>query len=202
MCFTSIKNMIAIQSPATSIELSINLTDEQFFQLCQNNRDYQFERTASGELIIMPPTGSETSKRNIDLSYQLQAWSRQNNLGVAFDSSGGFKLPNGADRSPDASWVKKERWDALTPEQKDSFAPLCPDFVVELRSKTDSLKKLQEKMQEYIDNGARLGWLIDRQNRRVEIYRPGQSVEILQNPATVSGEDVLPGFVLDLAEIM
>lgn len=202
MCFTSIKNMIAIQSPATSIELSINLTDEQFFQLCQNNRDYQFERTASGELIIMPPTGSETSKRNIDLSYQLQAWSRQNNLGVAFDSSGGFTLPNGAARSPDASWVKKERWDALTPEQKDSFAPLCPDFVVELRSKTDSLKKLQEKMQEYIDNGARLGWLIDRQNRRVEIYRPGQSVEILQNPATVSGEDVLPGFVLDLAEIM
>ncbi|MGB3264809.1 MAG: Uma2 family endonuclease [Microcoleus sp.] len=194
--------MIAIQSPANSIELSINLTDEQFFQLCQNNRDYQFERTASGELIIMSPTGSETSKRNIDLSYQLRAWSRQNNLGVAFDSSGGFKLPNGADRSPDASWVKKERWDALTPEQKDSFAPLCPDFVVELRSKTDSLKKLQEKMQEYIDNGARLGWLIDRQNRRVEIYRPGQSVEILQNPATVSGEDVLPGFVLDLAEIM
>ncbi|MEG4998090.1 Uma2 family endonuclease [Microcoleus sp. B4-D4] len=194
--------MIAIQSPATSIELSINLTDEQFFELCQHNRDYQFERTASGELIIMPPTGSETSKRNIDLSYQLRAWSRQNNLGVAFDSSGGFKLPNGADRSPDASWVKKERWDALTPEQKDSFAPLCPDFVVELRSKTDSLKKLQEKMQEYIDNGARLGWLIDRQNRRVEIYRPGQDVEILQNPATVSGEDVLPGFVLDLAEIM
>ena len=150
----------------------------------------------------MPPTGSETSKRNIDLSYQLRAWSRQNNLGVAFDSSGGFTLPNGADRSPDASWVKKERWDALTAEQKDSFAPLCPDFVVELRSKTDSLKKLQDKMQEYIDNGARLGWLIDRQNRRVEIYRPGQDVEILQNPTTLSGEDVLPGFVLDLSEII
>ncbi|MEG4305609.1 Uma2 family endonuclease [Microcoleus sp. D3_18a_C4] len=194
--------MIAIQFPQTSIELSINLTDEQFFQLCQNNRDYQFERTASGELIIMPPTGSETSKRNMDLSYQLRAWSRQNNLGVAFDSSGGFRLPNGADRSPDASWVKKERWDALTPEQKDSFAPLCPDFVVELRSRTDSLKKLQEKMQEYIDNGAKLGWLIDRQNQRVEIYRPGQDVEIIQNPRTLSGEDVLPGFVLDLAEIM
>src|SRR6476469_6831385 len=179
-----------------------HLTDEQFFQLCQNNRDYQFERTASGELIIMPPTGSETSKRNMDLSYQLRAWSRQNNLGVAFDSSGGFRLPNGADRSPDASWVKKERWDALTPEQKDSFAPLCPDFVVELRSRTDSLKKLQEKMQEYIDNGAKLGWLIDRQNRRVEIYRPGQDVEIIENPATLSGEDVLPGFVLNLEEIM
>ncbi|MEG5162164.1 Uma2 family endonuclease [Microcoleus sp. AT3-A2] len=194
--------MIAIQFPTNSIELSINLTDEQFFQLCQNNRDYQFERTASGELIIMPPTGSETSKRNMDLSYQLRAWSRQNNLGVAFDSSGGFTLPNGADRSPDASWVKKERWDALTPEQKDSFAPLCPDFVVELRSRTDSLKKLQEKMQEYIENGAKLGWLIDRQNRRVEIYRPGQDVEILENPATLSGEDVLPGFVLNLEEIM
>ncbi|MEG3901864.1 Uma2 family endonuclease [Microcoleus sp. B4-C5] len=194
--------MIAIQFPQTSIELSINLTDEQFFQLCQNNRDYQFERTESGELIIMPPTGSETSKRNMDLSYQLRAWSRQNNLGVAFDSSGGFRLPNGADRSPDASWVKKERWDALTPEQKDSFAPLCPDFVVELRSRTDSLKKLQEKMQEYIENGAKLGWLIDRQNRRVEIYRPGQDVEIIENPATLSGEDVLPGFVLNLEEIM
>ena len=194
--------MIAINYPSTSIELSIDLTDEQFFQLCQNNRDYQFERTASGELIIMPPTGSETSRRNIDISYQLRAWSRQNNLGVAFDSSGGFTLPNGADRSPDASWVKKERWDALTPEQKDSFAPLCPDFVVELRSKTDSLKKLQEKMQEYIDNGARLGWLIDRQNRRVEIYRPDREIEIIQNPATLSGEDVLPGFVLDLAEII
>ncbi|MEG4491805.1 Uma2 family endonuclease [Microcoleus sp. D3_18_C4] len=194
--------MIAIQFPTNSIELSINLSDEQFFELCQHNRDYQFERTASGELIIRPPTGSETSKRNMDLSYQLQAWSRQHNLGVAFDSSGGFTLPNGADRSPDASWVKKERWDALTPEQKDSFAPLCPDFVVELRSRTDGLKKIQEKMQEYIDNGAKLGWLIDRQNRRVEIYRPGQDVEIIENPATLSGEDVLPGFVLNLEEIM
>ncbi|MCC3408068.1 MAG: Uma2 family endonuclease [Microcoleus sp. PH2017_10_PVI_O_A] len=194
--------MIAIQSPATSIELSIDLTDEQFFQLCQKNRDYQFERTASGELIIMSPTGSETSIRNADLTSQLRVWNRETKLGVVFDSSGGFTLPNGADRSPDASWVKKERWDALTPEQKESFAPLCPDFVVELRSKTDSLKKLQEKMQEYIDNGAKLGWLIDRQNRRVEIYRPDRKVEIIQNPATLSGEDVLPGFVLDLVEIM
>ena len=202
--------MIAIQSPATSIALSINLTDEQFFELCQNNRDYQFERTASGELIIMPPTGSETSIRNADLTSQLRVWNRETKLGVVFDSSGGFTLPNGADRSPDSSWVKKERWDALTAEEKDIFAPLCPDFVVELReaklsrreSKTDSLKKLQEKMQEYIDNGARLGWLIDRQNRRVEIYRPGQDVEILQNPATLSGEDVLSGFVLDLSEII
>jgi Uma2 family endonuclease len=185
-----------------TLELKIDLTDEQFFQLCQNNRDLQFERTASGELLIMPPTGGETSNRNIELSYQLQSWSRQNNLGKAFDSSTGFKLPNGADRSPDASWVRRERWEALTPEQREKFLPLCPDFVVELRSPSDSLKKIQEKMQEYIENGAKLGWLIDRKNRRVEIYRPGRDVEILENPATLSGEDVLPGFVLDLTAII
>ncbi len=194
--------MIAIHLPTTSIELSIDLTDKQFFQLCQNNHDYQFERTASGQLIIMAPTGSETSIRNADLTSQLRVWNRKTKLGVVFDSSGGFTLPNGADRSPDASWVTKERWDALTAEQKEGFAPLCPDLVVELRSRTDSLKKLQEKMQEYIDNGAKLGWLIDRKNRRVEIYRPDREVEIIQNPATLSGEDILPGFVLDLAEII
>ncbi len=186
----------------TPLELTIDLTDEQFFQLCQNNRDLKFERSASGDLIIMPPTGSETGNRNIDLSYQLQGWSRQNNLGLAFDSSTGFKLPNGADRSPDAAWVRKERWDALTSEEKEKFAPLCPDFVVELRSKTDSLEKLQAKMQEYIDNGAKLGWLLDRQNQRVEIYRPNQPVEILSSPQSLSGEDVLPGFVLDLTNIL
>lgn len=184
------------------LELSIDLTDEQFFELCQKNRDYRFERTASGEVLIMPPAGSDTGKRNADLTFQLQAWSRQNNLGVAFDSSAGFKLPNNAERSPDASWVKRERWEALTPEQQQIFAPLCPDFVVELRSKSDSLKVLQKKMQEYINNGARLGWLIDRKNQRVEIYRQGQDVESLQAPTTLSGEDVLPGFVLDLKDIL
>jgi Uma2 family endonuclease len=184
------------------LELTIDLTNEQFFELCQKNRDYRFERTASGELLIMPPAGSDTGRRNADLTFQLQAWSRQNNLGLVFDSSAGFKLPNNADRSPDASWVKRERWDALTPEQQETFAPLCPDFVVELRSKTDSLKALQTKMQEYMDNGARLGWLIDRKNQRVEIYRQGRDVEIVQSPATLSGEDVLPGFVLDLKDIL
>lgn len=186
----------------TPFELTIELTDEQFWQLCQNNRDLRFERNASGDLIIMPPTGSETGNRNIDLSYQLQAWSRQNNLGLAFDSSTGFKLPNGANRSPDAAWVKKERWDALTEEEKEKFAPLCPDFVVELRSKTDSLEKLQTKMQEYIDNGAKLGFLLDRQNQRVEIYRLHQTVEILDSHQFLSGEDILPGFVLDLQNIL
>jgi Uma2 family endonuclease len=199
---------LQIALPST-LKLNIDLTDEQYFQLCQNNRDYRFESTAEGELLIMSPTGSDTGNRNIELAYQLQAWSRQNNLGKAFDSSTGFILPNGAKRSPDASWVKIERWNALTPEQQESFAPICPDFVVELRclrraepTRTDSLKELQEKMQEYIDNGASLGWLIDRKNKRVEIYRPGKDVEILENPASLSGEDVLPGFVLDLTLIL
>lgn len=186
----------------TAFELTIQLTDEQFFQLCQNNRDLRFERSASGDLTIMPPTGSETGNRNIDLSYQLQSWSRQNNLGLAFDSSTGFKLPNGANRSPDAAWVSHQRWEVLTTEEKEKFAPLSPDFVVELRSKTDSLSKLQVKMQEYIENGTKLAWLLDRQNQRVEIYRPNQVVEIIPSPQFLSGENILPGFVLDLKNIL
>ncbi len=185
----------------TTLELDIDLTDEQFFQLCQNNRDLRFERTARGELIIMPPTGSETSDRNADLTYQLRAWSRQNQLGKSFDSSGGFKLSNGAERSPDASWVKMSRWNALTQTEKERFAPLCPDFLVELMSPSDSIEKTRAKMREYMDNGAKLGWLINRQQQQVEIYRPNREVEILQSPRTLSGENVLPGFVLDLAEI-
>jgi Uma2 family endonuclease len=191
----------AISLPPT-LQLSMDLTDEQFFQLCQNNRDLQFERTASGEIIIMPPTGGETSNHNIELAYQLQAWSRQNKLGKGFDSNGCFTLPNGAVRAPDASWLKLERWESLTPQQRGKFLPLCPDFVVELLSSTDSLKQIQAKMQEYIDNGARLGWLIDAKTRRVEIYRPNQNVELLENPVTLSGKDVLPGFVLDVAQIL
>jgi len=185
-----------------TLELKIDLTDAQFFQLCQNNRDLRFERTASGQLLIMSPTGGETSNRNFEIVVQLGIWNKKNNLGVGFDSSGGFILPNGAARSPDASWVKRERWEALTQQQRRKFLPLCPDFVVELCSPTDSLKQTQAKMQEYIDNGASLGWLIDAEARRVEIYRPNQDVEILENPATLSGEDVLPGFVLSLQQIM
>ncbi|MEH2106411.1 Uma2 family endonuclease [Nostoc sp.] len=176
----------------------LELTDEQFFQLCQANRDLRFERTATGELIIMPPTGGETGNRNAGLTAQLWIWNEQNKLGIAFDSSTGFKLTNGADRSPDASWIKLERWDALTEEEKQKFPPISPDFVVELISPSDSLKVAQEKMREYIDNGVRLGWLINRKSRQVEIYRPGKEVEVLEFPATVSGEDVLNGFVLNL----
>lgn len=194
-------NVAAINLPPI-LELNIDLSEKQFFELCQKNRDYRFERTATGELLIMPPAGSDTGRRNADITFQLQAWNRQSNLGVVFDSSAGFKLPNGSDRSPDASWVKRERWEALTPEQQETFAPLSPDFVVELRSPSDSLKALQTKMQEYMDNGVRLGWLIDRKNQRVEIYRQGQEVEIVSSPATLSGEDVLPGFVLDLKDIL
>ncbi|WP_250125823.1 Uma2 family endonuclease [Chroococcidiopsis sp. CCMEE 29] len=180
----------------------LKLTDEQFEQLAAANRDLRLELTALGELVIMPPTGGNTGKRNIDLSFQLQAWNRQNQLGVAFDSSTGFRLPNGAERSPDASWVRQARWDALTPEQQDTFPPLCPDFAVELRSRTDSLEELRAKMREYLDNGLQLGWLIDPKTRQVEIYRSDRAIEVLQSPPTLSGEDVLPGFVLDLQLIL
>jgi Uma2 family endonuclease len=176
----------------------LKLTDEQFEQLAAANRDLRLELTALGELVIMPPTGGNTGKRNIDLSFQIQAWNRQNQLGVAFDSSTAFRLPNGAKRSPDASWVRQARWDALTPEQQDTFPPLCPDFAVELRSRTDSLEELRAKMREYLDNGLQLGWLIDPKTWQVEIYRSDRAIEVLQSPATLSGEDVLPGFVLDL----
>jgi Uma2 family endonuclease len=183
------------------LELKIDLTDEQFWHLCQNNRDYKFERTASGEVLIMPPTGSETGRRNVKITTQLDIWNSQSNLGEVVDSSTGFQLPNGANRSPDASWVSRARWDNLSSEEKEGFAPICPDFVIELRSRTDSLNSLQEKMQEYIQNGAKLGWLIDRKNRQIEIYRPSQDVEILENPTTISGENILSGFVLDLTYI-
>jgi Uma2 family endonuclease len=179
----------------------INLTDEQFYQLCLNNRDLRFERTAKGELIIMSPTGGATSRRNGSLTQQLANWTDVDGTGVAFDSSGGFKLPNSADRSPDAAWLSLERWNTLTPEQQEKFVPLCPDFVVELMSPGDSLSETQAKMQEYIDNGARLGWLLNRKAQQVEIYRPGQAVEVLQQPQTLSGEAVLPGFTLNLVPI-
>ena len=187
---------------SSTLKLKIDLTDKQYFQLCQNNRDFRFEMTALGELLIMPPTGGETGRRNVKITTQLDNWNTKENLGEVFDSSTGFILPNGAKRSPDASWVKSERWNALTSEQKEKFPPICPDFVVELRSASDSLTELQEKMKEYIQNGASLGWLIDRKNKQVEIYRPDRDVEVVKNPINLSGEDILPGFVLDLIAIL
>ncbi|MBE9145488.1 Uma2 family endonuclease [Planktothrix mougeotii] len=183
------------------LTLKLDLTAEQFWQLCQNNQDFQFERTATGELVIMPPTGGNTGKRNVKLITQLDLWNSKTGLGEVFDSNTGFTLPNGADRSPDASWVSRERWEALTFEQQEKFIPLCPDFVVELMSPSDRLEKTRQKMQEYQENGARLGWLINRKQQQIEIYRLHQEVEILDYPNEISGEDILPGFVLDLTWI-
>lgn len=182
--------------------ISLYVTQDQFNALAAANRDLRLERTAQGELIVNPPTGWETGQRNWSISGELYLWWRNSGEpGQAFDSSTGFILSNGATRSPDASWISQERWEALTPEQKGTFAPVCPDFVVELRSSSDTLKSLQDKMREYLDNGARLGWLIDPQQRRVEIYRQIQEIERLENPAELSGEAVLPGFVLDLHRV-
>ncbi|PSO79643.1 MAG: hypothetical protein BRC44_08085 [Cyanobacteria bacterium QS_4_48_99] len=189
----------------TAITLNLNavveLTKEEFYQLCQQNSDLRLERNAQGEIIIMPPTGGETGKRNSILLVQLWLWNEQTQLGEVFDSSTGFSLPKGGDRSPDISWVKKSKWEALTPQQKEKFVPLCPDFLIELISPSDNLKNTQDKMQEYLNNGNRLGWLINRQQKQVEIYRPEQVVETLQSPSTLSGEDVLPGFTLNLQRI-
>jgi Uma2 family endonuclease len=183
-------------------EIALQVTQEQFEALAAANRDLKLERTAAGELIVNPPTGGETGKRNLSISTQLGNWFEINEeLGEAFDSSTGFRLPNGADRSPDASWVSRERWEILTPQKRKGFIPLCPDFVVELRSESDSLGKLQAKMREYMENGTRLGWLIDPQNRQVEIYRPDREVEVLENPQELSGKDVLHGFILSLSRV-
>ncbi|NJO93675.1 MAG: Uma2 family endonuclease, partial [Hydrococcus sp. RM1_1_31] len=160
--------------------------------------EIKFERNAKGEIIIMSPTGGETGNRNAKILIEFGIWNRQYQLGELFDSSTGFKLPNGAERSPDIAWIKQDRWDALTPQQKEKFPPIAPDFVLELISPSDRLQNIQIKMQEYLENGVKLGWLIDRKNRYIEIHRPGQAIEILKNPAILSGEDILPGFILDL----
>jgi Uma2 family endonuclease len=177
---------------------STQLSDDQFYELCRANPDLRIERSATGELIFMPPTGGETGKRNAKLITRFVIWNEDTRLGEVFDSSTCFKLPNGADRSPDVAWVMQERWNALTPEQKEKFPPIAPDFVLELMSPTDVLETVRLKMQEYLDNDVELGWLINRKQQQVEIYRPGQPPEILQAPSRLSGEDVLPGFVLNL----
>jgi Uma2 family endonuclease len=177
------------------------MTADEFYEFCQLNRDLRLELTSEGDLIIMPPTGSKSGHRNLKLSIKLGLWAEQDGTGQAFDSSTGFALPNGAKRSPDFAWIANERWNALTQDEQEKFAPLCPDFVVELRSPTDSLKTLQRKMEEYIANGAQLGWLIDPLERRVYIYRPQTGVVELDNPQTVSGDPALRGLALNLEEI-
>jgi Uma2 family endonuclease len=172
------------------------MTDHELFELCQLNRDWKIERTSEGELIIMPPTGGQTGRRNFDLVRMFGTWAEADGSGVGFDSSTGFILPNGAERSPDLAWVRRERWDALSEDQKEEFPPLCPDLVVEIRSRSDPLPELQKKMREYLANGAQLGWLIDPAQRRVYVYRPPEIEVCLDDPETVSGDPVVSGFVL------
>ena len=187
------------------ISLKINTkewTDDEYLNFCQQNKDLRIETNKDGDLIIMPPTGAETGDRNAELTTQLRNWAKKNGKGKTFDSSTEFELPNGAKKSPDASWILKERYNALTQREREGFPPIAPDFVVELRSKTDRLKPIQEKMAEYIENGVRLGWLIDPYKKQVHIYRQNGEIEILENPKTVSGEDVLEDFELNLEEIL
>jgi Uma2 family endonuclease len=186
-------------TPLTLSLETVDLSDEQFYQLCQNNREFQLEITAKGELIIMPPVGGESGNREADFIIDLGIWNRQTGLGYTFSSSTVFKLTNGANRSPDAAWIKKERWEALSREERRKFPPIAPDFVVELRSATDDLQMLRDKMLEYMDAGVKLGWLINPQQQQVEIYRQGQDVEVLNLPTELSGENLLPGFSLSLS---
>jgi Uma2 family endonuclease len=178
------------------------MSDDEFFDFCQRNRDLRIERTQEGDIIIMPPAGTQSGGRNFELIGSFWNWAKQNDTGKGFDSSSGFTLPNGAVRSPDLAWVRNERWEALSEEEQRKFAPLCPDFVVELRSATDSVQRLREKMEEYMENGAELGWLIDPSERKVYIYRQGAAVEIPDDPEAVSGGPTLPGFTLDVRALL
>lgn len=191
--------------PATWVSLDVKslcLTDDQFVRLCRDNDVLRLEMTAEGELIIMPPPGSKTGWREGKVFQRLANWAEQNGTGISFGSTAGFKLPNGATRAPDAAWMPLRRWKSFTSEQKEKFAPICPDFVVEVRSPSDRLADVQKKMTEYLQNGARLGWLLDPFEKRVYIYRPGRNVECLENPSHLSGEDVLPEFQFDFQEIL
>jgi Uma2 family endonuclease len=188
---------IDLSSPTTLPKM----TDAQFYEFCRTNSDLRIERNARGEVIVMPPAFSDTGNRNLKISQQVANWADEDGTGEVFDSSAGFTLPNGATRSPDTSWVLSSRWNALSPQQQASFAPIAPDFVIELRSSSDTLLGLQEKMQEYVEQGVRLGLLIDRKNRKVHVYRPGCEPEILENPEMVGCDPELPGFGLKMAKI-
>ncbi len=177
------------------------VSDHEFFEFCQLNKDWRIERTAEGDLIIIPPTGGETGRLNFVLTGLFSAWVERDGTGFGFDSSTGFTLPNGAKRSPDLSWIRRSRWEKLNESQRGEFPPLCPDFVVELRSKADSLATLQTKMEEYITNGALVGLLIDPIDKRVYVYRPSEPMQRLDNPLTISGESVLRGFTLDMKKL-
>jgi Uma2 family endonuclease len=184
------------------LEPVVKLTDDLFLTICQANPDVKFEQNSNGDFVIVAPTGGETGSYNSEINADFVIWKREKKLGIVFDSSTCFKLPNGAKRSPDVAWITQDRWNALAPEDRKKFPPISPDFVLELVSPSDDLADVQAKMREYIENGVRLGWLIDPESKLVEIYRPGQAVEVLHSPKTLSGEDVLPGFELKLDQVL
>ena len=210
---TIMATILRIQTETTPLTVSLPaiapMTRDEFYAFCQANRDLRIERNARGEVIVMPPAFADTGNRNFNLAAHLWVWTEKDGTGLGFDSSAGFTLPNGATRSPDAAWIRLERWNALTEAQKASFAPICPDFVIELRSASDTLSSLQAKMQEYIENGALLGWLVDRKNHTVHIYRRAaegcpegnREPQVLENPQQVLGDPELPGFCLPMAKI-
>jgi Uma2 family endonuclease len=193
-----IKGMSALTLPLKVDIKHVHLTDEQFYQLCIHNPKLNIERSAQGILIVMSPVGGDSGSREADYITDLGIWNRQSGLGKVFSSSTLFKLPGGGDRSPDAAWIEQSRWEALTPEQRQKFPPIAPDFIIELRSRTDSLEPLQEKMQEFMDSGVKLGWMFNPQDQQVEIYRQGQEKEVRDLPTQLSGEQVLPGFELQV----
>ncbi|MGB5637394.1 MAG: Uma2 family endonuclease [Waterburya sp.] len=189
----------------TAINISAftkKISDRDFERLCADNPETRFETTPQGKLIIMSPTGSESGRKNGRLFFQVELWNTKTKLGVSFDSSTGFKLSNGALRSPDVSWVELAQWNSLSEQQQRKFAPIDPDFVIELMSPTDDLNELQQKMTEYMNCGVKLGWLINPDEKQVEIYRNGQNKEVLNNPQSLSGEDILPGLIVDLSSIL
>jgi len=192
------EGMTALTLPLKVDLKDVHFTDEQFYQLCINNPELIVERDSKGTLIVMAPVGGDSGNREADYIIDLGTWNRQSGLGKVFSSSALFKLPGGGDRSPDAAWVKLSRWQALTPEQRQKFPPIAPDFVIELRSRTDSLKPLQEKMQEYMASGVQLGWMFNPQDQQVEIYRQGQEKEVRSLPTQLFGEEILPGFELQV----
>lgn len=196
---------LLIQAEQTQLSVHLpniqSMSALQFQEFCLANRELRIERAANGEVVIMSPAFADTGNRNLKIAQQLANWSDQGGGGEVFDSSSGFTLPNGAIRSPDAAWIRSERWHSLSEAEQGSFAPLCPDFVIELRSASDNLTNLEVKLQEYIENGAVLGWLIDRKNRQVTVYRPNQSPDVLLAPTIVSADPELPGFVLQMERI-
>lgn len=192
--------MVSLTLPLVLDTSGVHLTDEQFYQLCLSNPELSLERSTQGALVVMAPVGGEGGNCEMEFGIDLGIWNRQTGRGKVFSSSTLFKLPNGGDRSPDAAWVELSRWQALTPEQRRKFPPIAPDFVMELRSPTDDLEILRAKMQEYMDSGVRLAWMFNPQDQQVEIYRQGQAIEVRELPTELSGEDVLPGFVMSAGQ--